>query len=88
MSRTQTVDLPGSMDRRIKIAKPGAIMGAISHSRTRTTTDAHGAQTAVLGVKADPRDQSGRLVETYGICECRCGAPGWRTTRLGGGDPM
>jgi hypothetical protein len=22
------------------------------------------------------------------ICECRCGAPGWRTTRLGGGDPM
>ena len=66
MSRTQTVDLPGSMDRRIKIAKPGAILGAISHSRTRTTTDAHGAQTAVLGVKADPPDQSGRLVETYG----------------------
>ena len=22
------------------------------------------------------------------ICECRCGAPGWRTSRLGGGDPM
>jgi hypothetical protein len=22
------------------------------------------------------------------ICECRCGAPGWRTTRLGVGDPM
>ena len=22
------------------------------------------------------------------ICECRCGAPGWRTTRLGAGDPM
>jgi hypothetical protein len=21
------------------------------------------------------------------ICECRCGAPGWRTTRLGAGDP-
>jgi hypothetical protein len=20
------------------------------------------------------------------ICECRCGAPGWRTTRLGAGD--
>jgi hypothetical protein len=20
------------------------------------------------------------------ICECRCGTPGWRTTRLGGGD--
>ena len=23
----------------------------------------------------------------YLICECRCGAPGWRTTRLGAGDP-
>ncbi|HET6481868.1 MAG TPA: hypothetical protein VFG35_17810, partial [Actinoplanes sp.] len=22
------------------------------------------------------------------VCECRCGAPGWRTTRLGAGDPM
>src|SRR4029453_13563394 len=22
------------------------------------------------------------------ICECRCGAPGWRTIRLGVGDPM
>jgi hypothetical protein len=22
------------------------------------------------------------------ICECRCGTPGWRTTRLGAGDPM
>jgi hypothetical protein len=22
------------------------------------------------------------------ICECRCGAPGWRTARLGVGDPM
>jgi hypothetical protein len=21
------------------------------------------------------------------ICECRCGAPGWRTSRLGAGDP-
>jgi hypothetical protein len=21
------------------------------------------------------------------ICECRCGAPGWRTIRLGAGDP-
>jgi hypothetical protein len=30
------------------------------------TSDDHGAQTAVLGVKADPPDQSGRLVETYG----------------------
>jgi hypothetical protein len=24
---------------------------------------------------------------TFEICECRCGAPGWRTTRLGVGDP-
>jgi integrase len=23
----------------------------------------------------------------HAICVCRCGAPGWRTTRLGGGDP-
>jgi DNA replication protein DnaC len=22
------------------------------------------------------------------ICECRCGAPGWRTARLGAGDPV
>jgi len=22
------------------------------------------------------------------ICECRCGAPGWRTARIGVGDPM
>jgi hypothetical protein len=21
------------------------------------------------------------------ICECHCGAPGWRTTRIGAGDP-
>ena len=21
------------------------------------------------------------------VCECRCGAPGWRTSRLGAGDP-
>ncbi|MBV9921479.1 MAG: transposase [Pseudonocardia sp.] len=25
--------------------------------------------------------------EIHKICECRCGAPGWRTTRLGAGDP-
>jgi len=24
----------------------------------------------------------------YLICECRCGAPGRRTARLGAGDPM
>ena len=66
MARTQTVDLPGSTDRRIKIAKPGAILGARSHSRPRMTTDAQGAQTAILGVKADPPDQFGRWVDTYG----------------------
>ena len=22
------------------------------------------------------------------LCECCCGAPGWRTTRLGAGDPL
>ena len=25
--------------------------------------------------------------QLHKICECRCGAPGWRTTRLGVGDP-
>jgi hypothetical protein len=44
----------------------GANLGARPHSRPCTTTDAHGAQTAALSVKADPLDQSGRLVETYG----------------------
>jgi transposase-like protein len=24
--------------------------------------------------------------QLHKICECRCGAPGWRTTRLGAGD--
>ena len=27
------------------------------------------------------------LIGPNKICECRCGAPGWRTTRLGAGDP-
>jgi hypothetical protein len=53
------------MDRRIKIAKPGAILRARSHSRPRTTTDARRAPTAVLGVQADPPGQPGHLVETY-----------------------
>jgi len=73
VSQTQTVDLPGPMNRRIKIAKPGATLGARSHSRPGTTTDAHGAQTAVLGVKADPPDKPGRLVEAYGL-------EGWTAT--------
>ena len=47
-----------------KIAEPGANLGARPHSRPCTTTDAHGAQTAALSVKADPLDQSGHLVET------------------------
>jgi len=29
-----------------------------------------------------------RISDAELICECRCGAPGWRTTRLGVGDPM
>jgi hypothetical protein len=63
----------GPTDQRIKTAEPGAIPGASSHSRLRTTTDAHGAQTPVPGVKAGAPDQSGRLVETYGskIGECQ-----------------
>jgi hypothetical protein len=48
------------------IANSGAILGARPHTRPRTIADAHGAQSAVLGVKLDPQDQPGRLVETYG----------------------
>jgi hypothetical protein len=53
-------------NQKIKIAKPGAILGARSHSRPRTTTDLHGAQSAVLCVKAELPDLSGRSVEAYG----------------------
>ena len=42
--------VPESTDQRFKIANPGAILGARSHSRPRTTTDVNGAQTAVLDV--------------------------------------
>jgi hypothetical protein len=31
--------------------------------------------------------ERGVRVDHVTICECRCGAPGWRTTRLGAGDP-
>src|SRR4029453_19404637 len=44
----------------------GSQSGSQTAQPTCTTTDAHGAQTAALSVKADPLDQSGRLVETYG----------------------
>ena len=44
----------------------GAILGARSHNQARTTADAHGIQTAVLGAKADPPDHFRRLVGTYG----------------------
>jgi hypothetical protein len=47
--------------------KLGSHSGARPHTRPRTIADAHGAQTAVLGVKLDPQDQPGRLVETYGL---------------------
>ena len=62
LSRTSPTDL------RIKGQgrQPGAILGARSHSRPRTTPDAHGTQTAVLSVKARSPDQSRRLAETYG----------------------
>ena len=79
---------PGPTDQGIKIARAGAILGARSHSRRRTTMDAHGAQTAVLGVKAAPADQSGRLVETYGSVSVVAVLLGWRTIRLGVGDSM
>ena len=45
----------------------GAILGARSHNQARTTADAHGVQTTVLGAKADPPDHFRRLVETYGL---------------------
>ena len=35
---------------------------------------------------ADGRERTACL--NLRICECRCGAPGWRTIRLGVGDPM
>jgi hypothetical protein len=53
-------------DQKIKIAKPGAILGARSYSRPRTTTHAHGTPTAVLGLNAYSPDQSRRLIKTYG----------------------
>jgi hypothetical protein len=47
--------------------------------------------------RAEPKTLRYRLLHTAArlvrgqrkrkICECRCGAPGWRTTRLGAGDP-
>ena len=39
----------------------------------------------VLGWLPDGSSRS--VVINPKICECRCGAPGWRTTRLGAGDP-
>ena len=44
----------------------GAILGARSHSRPRTTTNAHVTRAPVLGMKADPPHRSERLIETYG----------------------
>jgi hypothetical protein len=32
-------------------------------------------------------NQAERDLRPSKICECRCGAPGWRTSRLGAGDP-
>jgi hypothetical protein len=46
------------------------------------------------GLAADQRqslvghDPEVSLRLLYLICECRCGAPGRRTARLGAGDPM
>ena len=53
-------------DARIKIVETGSQSGSQIAQRPRPTMDAHGAQAAVLRVKADPPDQTGRLVETYG----------------------
>jgi hypothetical protein len=51
------------------------------HGRARRTVSASEPEGRLLGpVRAPGRDLP--------ICECRCGAPGWRATRLGVGDPM
>jgi hypothetical protein len=42
------------------------------------------------GRTSPPVDSHGRAEDPcpdQRICECRCGAPGWRTSRLGVGDP-
>ena len=56
----------GAVSVAVQDHEPGAILGARPHSQPRTTTDAHGEQSAVLSVKADSLDQFGRLVEIYG----------------------
>jgi hypothetical protein len=57
---------------------------AIAHNLLHTAgTLASGPDAA--GAHARAR---GATLRRQLICECRCGAPGWRTTRLGAGDPM
>ena len=52
--------------------------------RGKGKSDPIDAHLAVLDVFDRP--VIGRC-QLHKICECRCGAPGWRTTRLGAGDP-
>ena len=46
----------------------------------------NGTQVSYLQLVHNDWDPAARTSRSK-ICECRCGAPGWRTTRLGAGDP-
>jgi hypothetical protein len=48
------------------IANSGATLGARPYTQPHTIADARGARSAVLGVKLDPPDQPGLLVEIDG----------------------
>ena len=66
---------------------PGAILGARRHERPPTYPhigDRGRRSGTLLDSHCIRTRTSGRDLR---ICECRCGAPGWRTSRLGVGDP-
>ena len=74
--------------------RPGSRVGKrVGLTATVTATWLRRDRSAVnLSVQLAPSTDCHGLWDRPGpdlrICECRCGAPGWRTTRLGGGDPM
>jgi hypothetical protein len=74
--------------------RPGSRVGKrVGLTATVTATWLRRDRSAVnLSVQLAPSTDCHGLWDRPGpdlrICECRCGAPGWRTTRLGVGDPM